>query len=107
MDNALTQRLILIIGAVAMLTFAGRRKWISATETAWIGTALIFASTGWVLQAVLNITRSDFPDRVQAIWMAVAMTAPLIIALAIGLFMLVRRLKSSPARDTSQKVLKK
>ena len=93
MNVVLSQRLILIIAAVAVLSCAGRRKWITSNEAAWIGAAIIFAATGWVLQAVLNVTRATFPNRLDAIAAGIGLTAPVVLALIIGLIILVKQLK--------------
>jgi hypothetical protein len=62
MGETIAQRLILIIAGVALLTYAGRQKWLTAKEITWVGAAMIFASTGWILQAVLNVTIAKTPS---------------------------------------------
>jgi|GEM_PF-4199935 hypothetical protein len=95
MNAIISQRLVLVIAALALLSFAGKRKWITPTETGWIGAAMIFAASGWVLQAVLNATRASFASHQQAIYAGIGMTAPLVIALIVALIILVRKLKNS------------
>ncbi len=93
MNTIITQRLILIIAGVALLTFAGRRGWLSPKETGIVGSAMIFASTGWILEAVLNVTIGNFHTRIGAVLAAIGLTAPLDIALIAGLIILVKNLK--------------
>jgi hypothetical protein len=95
MNQIITQRLILIVAGVALLTFAGQRKWLTPKEIAIVGAAMIFAATGWVLPAVLNVTIGNFHTRTGAILAAVGLTAPLDIALIVGLVILVRKLNQS------------
>ncbi len=86
----LEQRLIWIICAVALLSFAAKREWISPIETGWIGGSMIFAANAWIIQALINITRADLPNRRQAIEIGVALAAPLDAALIVGLILLIR-----------------
>jgi hypothetical protein len=101
MNVVIIQRLIIIVGAVAILSFCARRKWLTPIETALVGGAMIFAATGWILQAVLNITIADFPDRKSAVIVGVLVTLPLVLSLTVGLITLVRKLK----RESSDTIL--
>jgi hypothetical protein len=94
MNLVIAQRLLLVLAAVALLSFAGRRKWITPNETGWVGASVIFAASGWVLQAVLNITRADFSNRLEGILSGVALTIPLIISLIAALVILVKKLNN-------------
>jgi hypothetical protein len=93
MNVIIIQRLVCLLGGVTILSFAGRRHWLTYLETALIGTAMIFAATGWILPAILNVTIADFPDRLQAVLIASAIMLPLDAALIVGLFFLVKSLK--------------
>jgi len=83
----------MIIGGVALLTAASKLKWLKPVETGWVGAGMIFCATGWVLTAIINITRADFPNPLQAIIIALALTAPLVLSLIVGLVFLVKRSK--------------
>ena len=89
----IAQRLILIIAGISLLTFSGQRKWLRPNEIAWVGAAMIFASTGWVLQAVLNVTIGSFHTRQGAVLAALGLTLPFDLALIAGLVILVKNLK--------------
>jgi hypothetical protein len=95
MGQIIAQRLILVVAGIALLTYAGRKNWLRPNEVAWVGAAMIFASTGWVLQAVLNVTIGNFHTRQGAILAAVGLTTPLFLALVVGLTILVKRLAAA------------
>ncbi len=103
-DRDLSLRLLAVLAASALLTYAGRRRWITPGETLAVGIAMIFCASGWVMQSIVPHTMAAYGVPSTALLVAVALTAPLILSLAGGLYFLVRRLRkdASPSSSPAQ-----
>ena len=93
-DRDLSLRLLAVLAASALLTYAARRHWITPNETVLVGIAMIFCASGWVLQSIVPHTMATFGVPSTALLVAIALTSPLILALGGGLYFLVRRLRN-------------
>jgi hypothetical protein len=103
MSLTLVQRLLIILAAVGLLSFAARRGWITALETILVGVSMIFCAAGWVLQSVLLTMEGLYPGQPRALWESVGLTIPLVVAMGSGLFVLVRRVGKAAGQAESQK----
>ena len=96
MSHELTLKLLVIISCFAALTFAGSRKWLRPLETTILGIAIIFWATGWLLQTLMpKVAMPIYGPGWHALLLAAAMTLPMTLALSVGLWLLVRRMRRS------------
>jgi hypothetical protein len=97
-----TRKLIVIIACVAALTFGSRRKWLRRTETLILGVAIIFFAFAWLLVSLVPVALEIPGPRWREILIAIAMDLPMSLALAVGLWFLIRRMRRDEASGSAK-----
>jgi hypothetical protein len=104
LSHTLTLKILTILASVAALTFCGRKKWLRPGEVLWVGVALVFWATGWLLATLVKVTVDLYGHTWRALAMAAAIVFPMTLALSVSLRILVRRLRLAELAD-KQKAL--
>ncbi|HEX5323119.1 MAG TPA: hypothetical protein VFW40_04980 [Capsulimonadaceae bacterium] len=110
MNRDLTLRLIVILMCFAALTFAGSRRWLRVPEAVVVGIAIIFWATGWLMAELVKVTVPLYGHGLKPALIAGLLTLPMTLALSVGLWLLVRRMRrneASPQAPSSRSKKKK
>lgn len=101
MSHEVTVKLLVIITCFAVLTFAGSRRWLRSIETIIIGLAMIFWATGWLLESLVHLSVSLYGASLRAALVAIGLTFPVTLAMSVGLWFLVRRMRKNAGGASS------
>lgn len=97
MSHEITQKLVVIIACYAVLAFVGTRRWLRSTEAVVLGVAMIFWAIAWLMASLVKVTVPLYGPGWRSSLIAFAMTIPMTLAMAVGLWFLARRIQ----RDVS------
>lgn len=109
MNHEITEKLVVIIACYAALAFVGTRRWIRPAEAIVVGAAMIFWAIAWLTATLIKVTVPIYGPGWRPALVAIVMTIPMALAMAVGLWFLVRRMKrpASSAPASPQKSRRK
>ena len=97
MNHEITEKLVVVIACYAALAFVGSRRWIRPAEAIVVGAAMIFWAVAWLTATLIKVTVPIYGPGWRPALVAIAMTIPMALAMAVGLWFVIRRMK----RDAS------
>lgn len=102
-EKLITQRMMIVIAAYAVLVLAGSRKWLRPREIAGIGAALIFWAAAWLFEAVVQAVRARYMREAQYVGISLALVVPILIAMGLGLRFVTKRASEEPPAANTER----
>jgi hypothetical protein len=106
-NTIISQHLFLVIAVYALLVLAARRSWLKTQEVPLVTGAMLFWAVAWILQPVIPLVRTRYPQLAEAIPLSLLMVAPIVVAMIVGVVFVMKKNREVTESKTGNEVVTK